>query len=199
MIQQGIASSSRANIVTSVAQISQSRTYASAPTNPHLAAPTDTRTEIIRRALYPSDAFQPKSAAPTGSYHPNHAKRLQYLVPEAEVYETIDRAWQLHQRQLRDSQKRSLSAKYQAMQEACDQLDKLTEEGADGAWPRTMYARAMAKPTMRGSSAGETGKKATSESRWLSARIDGLIPREAWVPTETRGKGWNYEWKRPSK
>jgi large subunit ribosomal protein L40 len=201
-LQQGctcIASSSRQTVVTRALPSIQSRNYATPPSNPHLAAPSDTRVEVIRRALYPADTHLPNSAAPTGAYHPNYAARLQRLIPDPEVYETIDRAWQLHQRQLRDASKKSLAAKYKAMQEACDQLDKITAEGSGGRWPRTLYARAMARPTMRGQGGGETGKKATSESRWLDARIDGLVPREAWIPTETRGKGWNYDWKRPSK
>lgn len=194
-----VASSSRRTLPSHVTPIiTRRRAYATAPVNPHLAAPSDTRIEIIRQALYPADAHLPKSAAPSGSYHPNHVARLQHLVPDAEVYETIDRAWQLYQREQREAQKKSLAAKYEAMTEACDLLDEITAEG--GSWPRSLYDKAMARASMKGgSAAGETGKRATSESRWLDARIDGLVPREAWVPTETKGKGWNYEWKRPSK
>lgn len=94
-----------------------------------------------------------------------------------------------------------LAAKLKAMQEACEELDRLTTEGG---MSRTVYDRAMSRPTLKGekvevvqSSGG--GRKETPESRWAAARIEGLVPREMWVPTETRGKGWKYDWTRPGK
>jgi large subunit ribosomal protein L40 len=74
------------------------------------------------------------------------------------------------------------------MVDACNQLDQITADTPQ----RAIYDRAMAKP----SPVQIKGKG--PEARWLEARIEGLVPREAWVPTETRGKGWNYDWKRPA-
>jgi large subunit ribosomal protein L40 len=187
-IIQPLASTSR-QIIT--------RSYAASPsTNPHLASPSDTRTEIIRRVLYPADAFSPNSASPTGAYHPDHIKRLNHLIPNPEVYETIERAWKLDQRRKRDSRQKSLAVKLKAMQEACDELDRLTE--VEGGLSRSVYDRAMSRPNLKGEKV-EQGKKETPESRWAAARIEGLVPREMWVPTETRGKGWKYDWQRPGK
>lgn len=172
------------------------RTYAARARPAASEGQSDNRTEIIRRSLYPTDSFSPKSAAPTGSHHPQHLERIQAIVHSPEVYETIERAWKLYQRQKREAKKRELSAKYAAMEEACDELESLTKEEG-GKYDRMVYDRAMAKTNPY---AGErlVGRRATPESRWKEARLDGLVPREAWVPTETRGKGWDYAWKRPS-
>jgi large subunit ribosomal protein L40 len=118
------------------------------------------------------------------------------LIPDPEVYETVERAWKLHQRTKRDQRQKVLNAKLKAMQEACEELDKLTSEG--GGLARSVYDRAMSRPTLRGEKV-EQGKKETPESRWAAARIEGLVPRELWVPVETRGKGWKYDWTRPGK
>lgn len=198
----------RASLAQPLASCSRSRSwsraYASAPSsNPHLAAPADTRTETIRRTLYPADAHSPNSASPTGSHHPDHSQRLAHLIPDPEVYETIDRAWKLHQRIKRDEGQRSLGVKLRAMQDACDELERMTKEG-EGGLTRAVYDRAMSRPSLRGEKVeiptGTTGaRKETPESRFAAARIDGLVPREMWVPTETRGKGWKYDWARPGK
>jgi large subunit ribosomal protein L40 len=79
------------------------------------------------------------------------------------------------------------------MVEACDELERMTSEGG---YPRAVYERAMARPAQ--SAGGEDrGRKVSQESKFKEARMEGLVPREAWVPTETRGKAWNYGWKRP--
>ncbi len=80
------------------------------------------------------------------------------------------------------------------MEEACDELDQLTR---DGKVDRVVYDRAMAKPNPYVLER-VTGRRVTPESRWKEARLEGLVPREVWVSTETRGKGWDYGWKRPS-
>lgn len=114
------------------------------------------------------------------------------MIGNAEAHETIERAWRLFQREKRESQREALTAKYDAMVEACNELDAVT---AGGDIPRAVFDRAVARPS--GFSEEAKGKKGP-EARWLEARIDGMVPREAWVPTETRGKGWNYDWKRPA-
>ena len=125
------------------------------------------------------------------------------------------------QREKRDQRQKSLGIKLQAMKDACEELDKLTGgtsgtneassssnagavEEVKGGLSRTVYDRAMSRPTLKGEKVDlptgtSGGKKETPESRWAAARIEGLVPREMWVPTETRGKGWNYDWTRPGK
>lgn len=173
----------RATIATSSRRLV--RGYA-AGQNPHLVVPSDSRTDVIRQTLYPADA--PGSSSPTGVHHPQHAERIAHVVQNAEAHETIERAWLLFQRERRNIQRSQLDAKYRSMVDACNQLDQITADTPQ----RAIYDRAMAKP----SPVQIKGKG--PEARWLEARIEGLVPREAWVPTETRGKGWNYDWKRPA-
>lgn len=154
--------------------------------NPHLVLPSDSRTDVIRQTLYPADASS--SSSPTGVHHPQHAERIRTVVQTAESHETIERAWLLFQREKRARHSAALNAKYNAMVQACTELDQATRDTP----LRSVYDRAMAKP----SPVQVKGKG--PEARWLEARIEGLVPREAWVPTETRGKGWNYDWKRPA-
>ncbi|RSH88992.1 hypothetical protein EHS25_002654 [Saitozyma podzolica] len=176
------------------------RGYAAPPSqNPHLVVPADSRTDVLRGVLYPRDAYSPSSASPSGAHHPAHLDRLRAVLPSEEAHETIERAWRLFQREKRARRTISLEAKFKAMEEACDELEKMTRsatEGGEGKAPRYLYDRAMARARQT-TTEGAKGKKATAESRWLEARIEGLVPREAWVPTETRGKGWKYDWTRP--
>lgn len=111
---------------------------------------------------------------------------------DSEAHETIERAWKLFQREKRAKHAAALEAKLAAMVDACEELDRVTSgEGAG----RHVFERAMARASF---SPPENikGKKG-SEARFLEVRLEGMWPRESWVPTETRGKGWNYEWKRP--
>lgn len=199
-----VASTSRTTVQTRVTVPSGSRPYASAPQNPNVYVPSDTRIETIRRTLYPANSFTPNSASPTGSHHPQHLERLKVAIPSVEVYETIERAYKLFQREKRKKKESELSAKMESMRKACDELDRMTggdgsggvEEGK-GLMGRAVYERAMARPAQSSLQGLTRSGKPTPESRFREARIQGLIPREAWVPTETRGKGWNYGWQRP--
>lgn len=195
-----LASTSTSRVLLSAAAPGSAVRHASGPSsgqNPHLVTPSDSRTDTIRQVLYPPNSPYPSSSSPTGEYQPQHAERLQAVVGDAEAHETIERAWKLFQRQKREAHRRSLQAKLDAMTEACRELDEITGSGSkEGKYPRTIYDKAMARPT--GRPAEDPRGKKGAEARWLEARIDGLVPREAWVPTDTRGKGWNYKWKRPS-
>lgn len=185
-------------------------------------SPADARLDLLRRTLYPSDAVFPSSASPTGAYATNHLERLKTVVPSAEAYETIERAWKLYQRDRRQQRAQVMQAKFDSMREACAELERITavpsqpsatsedtarERTAPGQtppkkvqpqYPRHLYDRAFSRvnlfpietPKVRGSRAGP-------ESRFQEARIEGLVPREAWIPTDTRGKAWNYGWRRP--
>ena len=168
------------------------RSYAAAPgSNPHLA-PTDSKTDILRALLYPPESIAPTSSSPVGAHHPQHAARVNHIIQDPEVHETIERAYQLYRREQRTAQQASLQVKYAAMVEACDELDRMTQSGV---LARGVYDRAMARTA--GPVDKVEGKKNSPESRFSEARLEALFPREMWVPTETRGKGWNYDWKRP--
>ena len=181
------------------------RFYATRVTSNESSSNTDSRLEIIRRSLYPTDSYDPKSSSPTGAYHPQHYQRVSSVIHSPEVYETIERAFKLFQRRNRESKRLELISKYNAMESACDELDQITRipngneqgEGEGGMYDRMVYDKAMLRPNPY-KLERMIGRRATPESRWKEARLDGLIPREIWIPTETRGKGWDYDWKRPS-
>ncbi|WRT66605.1 uncharacterized protein IL334_003564 [Kwoniella shivajii] len=183
----------------------------SSPSNPTLHVPSDSRSDTLRSALYPADSYAPTSSSPTGNYHPDHLSRLQSVIPNVEVYETIERAWQLHQRSQRQSRTEQLNSKYKSMVQACNELESITnpsnggiesrvgEEGKSkgGIYHRRIYEWATAE-FKQSEKRGEQPKgKKTIEQRWKETRIEGLIPREQWVPVESKGKPWEYDWTRP--
>ncbi|KAL7422013.1 hypothetical protein Q5752_003786 [Cryptotrichosporon argae] len=174
-----------------VVRASLGRRHYAAPSNPHTAAPSDSRLDVIRSVLYPADA--PARPSPSGVHRPDVLARLRVAVPSPEVAETIERAYALHSRGMREARAASLAAKHAAMVEACDELKRLAE---DGAVKNDVYEKAMGR--MNHASGGGRPRK-TPEDRFVDGRIEGLVPREAWVPVESRGKGWNYEWRRPGK
>ncbi|KAK4684913.1 large subunit ribosomal protein L40, partial [Tremellales sp. Uapishka_1] len=182
--------------IASSSRLLARRSYASAPSsnNPHLLAPQDTRVDVIRQSLYPSNAHSPTSASPTGAYHSQHLERLTHVIHSEEVYETIERAFRLFQRRARERRDEALKAQMAAMVEACEELDTMTKDAN-----RYLYERAMARPSLSAGRTEDRGRKQSQESKFLEGRIPGLIPRESWVPVESRGKGWNYGWRRPSK
>ncbi|OXG19515.1 hypothetical protein C366_02368 [Cryptococcus neoformans Tu401-1] len=174
--------------------------------NPHLHQPADSRSEVLRNTLYPHDSYAPTSSSPTGSYHPDYLQRLQAVIPSAEAYETIERAWQLYQRELREARKVAFDAKYKSMVEACDELERITNpenggpesaDGKGGLYHRQVYNLAVASVRQAHRRGEQPKGKKTLEQRWSETRVEGLVPREAWVPVESRGKGWNYDWQRP--
>lgn len=160
-------------------------------------APGDAKLDVIRSTLYPRDSIAPTSASPVGSRHPNHVQRLEYVLPSEEAHETVERAWALLRRRERQARDKALRAKYSAMVDACDELDRLTVEMDN----RKLYDRAMARMNHGAAAFYATlqfeGQKRSLKSQWVEARPEGLVPRETWVPTETRGKGWKYDWTRP--
>jgi large subunit ribosomal protein L40 len=95
------------------------------------------------------------------------------------------------------------------MESACDELAAITmpvkakaEAGEEGKsqgerYDREIYVKAVKRPDPY-LAPKPYGRRISPEQRWKEARIEGLVPRETWVPTETRGKGWNYDWQRPA-
>jgi large subunit ribosomal protein L40 len=194
-----------------LASTSRARLPAAAPAlrrtafNAH-ATPTEGKMELIRASLYPKDGVAPTSASPIGARHADYERRIRAAAPSAEAHETIERAWNLFRRDARAARAAAIGAKYSAMVDACAELDALTRGPGgvgDGALPRAVYDRAMVRMAHASAAYAAAkqgiaqGKKKTTESRWLEARPEGIVPREAWVPVESRGKGWNYEWTRP--
>ncbi|WWD17046.1 hypothetical protein CI109_101483 [Kwoniella shandongensis] len=184
------------------------RNYAAkpTPTNPNLVQSSDSRSDLLRQTLYPADSYAPTSSSPTGTYHPDHLARLQAVIPSSEAYETIERAWQLYQRTLRKQRQTSLEAKYDSMVKACDELEAITnpanggaesETGKGGKYHRRVYEWATADVRQAERRGEQPRGKKTVEQRWKETRVEGLVPRESWVPVESRGKGWDYSWTRP--
>lgn len=79
---------------------------------------------------------------------------------------------------------------------ACDELERITRPVGGEGYSKDVYDKAMKRADPHKGDL-QRGRSSTAESRWREARIDGLVPREQWIPVETRGKGWNYDWKRP--
>jgi large subunit ribosomal protein L40 len=191
---------------------SSSRQYATkAPVVPdYIAAKQsgagDNKIDTLKRHLYPQNTFAPKSESPTGQHHPDVIRRVKALLPTREIHSTIEKAWALYQDQQRMLHRRRLRAKFRAMEKACDELDKITRppplQSATGGflngqrYPRALFNLAM-EPANPHAFPKPSGRKISPEARWKEARLDGFVPREAWIPTETKGTGWNYQWQRP--
>ena len=148
----------------------------------------DPKQQIIRRALYPSNLRS--RSTPTGTWRPDVGRALQRAIPSKQAHETIERAWLLHQRQLRQKREVEIERKFGCMKKAMDvlrQVDPRLYMGAnkkDDPRVRTPEEIQMLK-TMR-----------ASEIRAMESRIRGLFPRELRIPVDTPSRtGWKYEWK----
>ena len=203
-------SRSLARFTSSFPSTSACRTFASSSKSfaapPEFAAPPDNKMQHFRQILYPADSHLPKSSAPSGAHHPDHLARLQVLIPNPEVHETVERAFKLLQRHKRTTRSFALRQQFKAMESACDELAGITtplksgqelKEGESGRYDREIYVKAVKRPDPY-LAPKPYGRRISPEQRWKEARIEGLVPRETWVPTETRGKGWNYDWQRPA-
>ncbi|BEJ02167.1 hypothetical protein CcaverHIS631_0608490 [Cutaneotrichosporon cavernicola] len=182
-----LASTSRARLPSLTPLLKRNAAF-----NAH-STPTEGKMEVIRASLYPKDGVAPTSASPIGARHVDYERRIRAAAPSAEAHETIERAWNLHRRDARASRSAAISAKYDAMVDACTELDALTrgpaEEGlgviGEGVLPRALYDRAMIRVAHANAAyaAAEQGmaqgKKKTTESRWLESRPEGIVPREA--------------------
>lgn len=159
----------------------------------------DTRLDVIKSVLYPVDSVAPNSASPIGARHPKYTARLEAVLPSAEAYETIERAWGLYKRNQRLAAEKAIKARFDAMVDACDELEAVSKStGNSIIYDRAMVRMAHGAAAIRAAAQGEAqGKKKTPESVWKEKRPEGLVPLEQWVPTETKGSAWNYSWERP--
>ncbi|OBZ68575.1 54S ribosomal protein L28, mitochondrial [Grifola frondosa] len=147
----------------------------------------DPKTDIIRRALYPSNIRNRPS--PTGTWRPDIGRRLQRAIPSVQAHETIERAWWLHQRHVRRERQADLDRKFQCMRTAMETLREVAPK---------LYAEANKEEDPRVRSRLEIDVAKTlkgPERKALESRIRGLFPRELRIPSDTPPRGgWNYGW-----
>ncbi|KAF9531850.1 hypothetical protein CPB83DRAFT_42566 [Crepidotus variabilis] len=148
----------------------------------------DPKQQTIRRVLYPSNVRSRSS--PVGTWRPDVGRALQRAIPSKQAHETIERAWLLHKRHLRQKRDAETERKFNSMKKAMDTLHELDTR---------LYMEANKKDDPRARSQEEVQMMKTmkvSEIRAVEARIRGLFPRELRIPTDTPSReGWKYEWK----
>lgn len=148
----------------------------------------DPKKDIIRRVLYPSNVKN--RSTPIGTWRPDVGRALQRAIPSVQAHDTIERAWLLHKRHLRQRRAAEAERKFACMKAAMDVLATVDQR---------LYLEANRRDDPRARSAAEMEfvKKAKGpEIRAMEARIQGLFPRELRIPTETPSRtGWKYEWK----
>ncbi|KIO28768.1 hypothetical protein M407DRAFT_176464 [Tulasnella calospora MUT 4182] len=154
-------------------------------------SPAQLKDEALKKLLYPRLIGKPR-INPVGLHRREVNRALRRVVRSAEAHETIERAWQLHKRQLRESRETELQRKYESMKNAMDKLKELDTR---------LYNLAAAKVDPRGilpDDAEEVKHLRGPAQKFHTARVQGLFPREMWMPTDTPKKdGWNYNWTPP--
>ncbi|KAF9245718.1 hypothetical protein BU15DRAFT_70789 [Melanogaster broomeanus] len=138
-----------------------------------------TKRDIIRRMLYPSNVRTGPS--PTGTWRRDVALALQRAIPSAQAHKTIERAWKLYQRRLRNKRQEELQRK------SSEEIDPVLFKEANR----------REDPRVRSMAEMEALKvRSTAEKRAIESRVRGLFPRELKVPSDTSSKdGWVHEWK----
>lgn len=125
-------------------------------------------------------------------YRQNLKVALHRAIPSVEAHETIERAWQLHQRDVREAHQVELGAMHARMKHAVEELEKV--DGRLYHWatvPRD--PRRLIKPEAEALKAVKGAAK-----KALEARIEGLFPREMRAPTDSPSRaGWDHAWKPP--
>ncbi|KAH9460074.1 hypothetical protein MJO29_004028 [Puccinia striiformis f. sp. tritici] len=143
------------------------------------------RFEVIRQMLYEGDAKMDDSA---------RLARLQKAVPEFGMHETIDRAWKLNERHLREKHEEELEKQYQSMNKALEEL-RTTDiklylkviKDENGSIQRLQNI-VQINPSNQ-INLNSTGK------------LFGLFPRQIKLPTESLpnpDKVWDHDWKNPT-
>lgn len=159
-----------------------SRPVLSAPTTLRALLPSCVRTftatpapQKKKKSAAAGSEYRARLAVIRGNLHgfappPLRMARNRYL-----RHWTIHRAWQLHQRKLRESHERELMRQYQGMHNACEELRNTSGPGLNG--EGYLYRVAMEKKGMYGLKA---------------------VPIEyARLQTETPAKmAWDHDWKR---
>ncbi|EIM92351.1 uncharacterized protein STEHIDRAFT_46055 [Stereum hirsutum FP-91666 SS1] len=149
-------------------------------------ANADPLKESIRRALYPPNIRS--KPTPTGTWRPDVGRALQIAIPSKQAHETIERAWALHKRHLRQKRNAEMQRKYEHMKRAMDELEKIDPH-------LFQQANKHVDPRVRTQEEMEALRSAKGRDKMaLEARPPGLFPRELRVPSDTPSRdGWNYE------
>jgi len=147
---------------------------------------SDMRIHNMREHLFGSEKDPAKGRQALDA---KRAAALAEVVPSREAHETIERAWSLFRRRIRESRKAALDARISSLRQALVALEQADPN---------LFEQATLKPTcsetLPAVRKGNKSAKAVSES----GRIPGLFPRQLRVPTETpRTSLWNGDWKRP--
>jgi large subunit ribosomal protein L40 len=147
----------------------------------------DPKRQQLRKTLYPGNVRT--GAAPTGTWRPDVGRALQRAIPSVQAHETIERAWLLHQRRVRQAREAERVRKFACMRDAADALLAIDPE---------LYRAANRSEDPRVRTEVEQGLSKTlrgAERRAMEGRIRGLFPRDLRPPTDTPPKdGWKYEW-----
>ena len=147
--------------------------------------------EGIKHLLYPRLVGKPR-LNPVGVHRREVNRALRRVVRSAEAHETIHRAWQLHKRQVRETRAQDMTVKFERMKEAMEKLKEVD---------RKLYDIANARVDPRGllpDDAEELKQLKGPARKFYLGRVQGLFPREMWIPKDTPSKdGWKYEWTQP--
>ncbi|CAE6420482.1 unnamed protein product [Rhizoctonia solani] len=170
------------------------QTYATAPSGrggrPDVTPP-DPRNDIIRRTLYPERTpnVTGLASSPTGVHRADVELAIERAVPSAEAHETIERAWKLYQRQVRERREAELRRKYESMRKAVEVLKELDPVSYAEA-TRGVDSRRLSEAERERMKEMKRGARKKAESR-----VEGLFPREMRMPTDTPSRnGWNHGW-----
>ncbi|CAE7220758.1 unnamed protein product [Rhizoctonia solani] len=183
----------RPSILTRLYKPTLIRTYATAPGKggrPEVAPP-DPRNDIIRRTLYPERTpdITGLAASPTGVHRQDVELAIERAVPSAEAHETIERAWKLHRRRVKEEREAELRRKYESMRRAIKVLEQL-DPGSYAEATRGVDSRRLSEGERERMKEMKRGARKKAESR-----VEGLFPREMRIPTDTpRRDGWNHGW-----
>ncbi|EJD45755.1 hypothetical protein AURDEDRAFT_137132 [Auricularia subglabra TFB-10046 SS5] len=150
----------------------------------------DPKKRIIQRMLYPRNG--PRDESPVGTYRPDAKLALRRTIQNTEVYETVERAWLLHQRHQRQARQAELQRKWDAMFAAMEELRLWDHE-------RYLDANAVEDPRQHLPEEQALLKNLKGpERQFVEGRIRGLFPREMRIPTSTPSRaGWNHDWRSP--
>ncbi|CAE6536199.1 unnamed protein product [Rhizoctonia solani] len=153
--------------------------------------PPDPRNDIIRRTLYPERTphVTGLASSPTGIHRQDVSLALERAIPSAEAHETIERAWKLHKRQVKEQREAELKRKYESMKRAVEVLKELDPISYAEA-TRGVDSRRLTEAERERMKEKKRGAKKKAESR-----VEGLFPREMRIPTDTPSRnGWNHAW-----
>jgi large subunit ribosomal protein L40 len=159
---------------------------------PGATGQADPKKEIMRRMLYPANIKN--RASPTGTWRRDVARTLRRAIPSAQAHETIERAWLLYQRHLRQDREADVQRKFERMRDAMAELETLS--------PVLFREANLVEDPRRRSEAEVEAMKTmkTNEKKAFEGRIRGLFPREMRIPTDTPPTtGWNHDWAPPKR